>query len=338
MSTIKFATYLHPQTCLTSKSVDNVKFIGQSYNYFCTVREKLSKAMAEYNSLAVRKVEFQEFSAVHSAEYLMQLTTMAAEQPLTVYPKLSIECKSLEYLLPGYEYGLGGMYEAIDQMKAGKLERVYCFSPPGHHAYSDWGHGYCILNPLAVAAKYAQRCGFENVLIVDWDHHHGDGTQTIFNKNSSVYCISIHDMMDLYMAFQRVWEIGTTTKAKEMGHYNIPILNQSFNDVSVRKLDLSGKYYRGTESKIVFRKALENLPWTPDIIFIFSGYDSHKDDCGKDVSDWDNKDFKILTRYVLDTAKKNHCPVLSVHGGGYKLNTTISAAISHVEELANYNQ
>jgi acetoin utilization deacetylase AcuC-like enzyme len=72
------------------------------------------------------------------------------------------------------------------------------------------------------------------------------------------------------------------------------------------------------------------------LIFIFSGYDAHKDDCGKGITDWINRDFKLLTRYVVELAKKASCPVLSTHGGGYKLSVAISAAVSHVEILANY--
>ena len=106
------------------------------------------------------------------------------------------------------------MYEAVRRMKASTLERAYCFSIGGHHAHPDWGHGYCILNPLAVTARYAQEQGFEKVLIIDWDHHHGDGTQAIFANDKTVYCISIHSAIDLYMSFQKVLRQGTTTAAQ----------------------------------------------------------------------------------------------------------------------------
>jgi len=66
----------------------------------------------------------------------------------------------LRALSAGYQYGLGGMLAAIDRMKAGVLDRAYCFFSGGHHAHADWGHGYCLLNPQAAAVRYAQERGF----------------------------------------------------------------------------------------------------------------------------------------------------------------------------------
>jgi acetoin utilization deacetylase AcuC-like enzyme len=124
---------------------------------------------------------------VHTPTYLDKLKRMAAGEEIAAAPRLSVECTGFEYCLPGYLYGLGGMLEAIDQMRSGALERAYCFSLGGHHAYADWGHGYCLLNPQAAAVRYAQKKGFEHVLVVDWDIHHGDRTQSIFAHDASVY-------------------------------------------------------------------------------------------------------------------------------------------------------
>ncbi len=296
----------------------------------------MEKALRHYPPLPVRKVEFTEYATVHAEDYLGNLALMAENKPLEKYPLLSLECAGFQYCLPGYQYSLGGMYEAVDQMKAGRLERAYCFSLGGHHAYKDRGHGYCILNPQACAARYAQRQGLEKVLIVDWDLHHGDGTQAIFAHDSSVHCVSIHSVGDLYMALQGVMREGTTTRGEEVGHCNIPLLDQVYDDDFLEKMHLAGRYYRAHESLAAFQLALMQIPWAPDIIFIFSGYDSHKDDCGDGITNWTNDDYKVLTQYVLDVAKRSACPVLSVQGGGYKLPVTISAAVSHIEVLANY--
>ncbi len=99
-------------------------------------------------------------------------------------------------------------------------------------------------------------------------------------------------------------------------------------------MNLPGKLYRPSESLPAFQSALEHIPWTPDLIFIFSGYDSHRDDCGAGITNWSNQEYRLLTRYVIELAEKASCPVLSVHGGGYDLPVTISAAVSHVETLA----
>lgn len=334
----RFATYLHPHTCLTSKTVEESVFLGYSFPHYSKVRQGLEKALSEYPSLPVRKAKASDYLRVHTEAYLRKLALQAQEKPLDPASQqmraVSAECRGLEFCLPGYLYGLGGMQEAIDHMKKGVLERAYCFSLVGHHAYSDWGHGYCLLNPLAAAARYAQKQGFHNILIVDWDIHHGDGTQSIFSHDSSVYCISIHSAVDLYMAKAADLKFGTTTVGECLGHCNIPILIENFPLEALAEEGITGNFYSGKESLEIFQQALEQLPFSPDLILIFSGYDSHKEDCGKRITDWTNKDFQKLTRIVLDLAKKVSCPVLSSHGGGYKLPITVAAAKSHVEVLA----
>jgi acetoin utilization deacetylase AcuC-like enzyme len=331
-----FAVNLHPSLCETSKQVEQIKFAGHSYPHFKKIRIELAKALAEYPTLAIRNAEYNDYLRVHTKSYIDKLLMMASGSLLEEQPKLSIECTGFEHCLPGYLYGLGGMLESIDQMRIGALERSYCFCLGGHHAYADWGHGYCLLNPLAATARYAQMQGFEKILIVDWDIHHGDGTQSIFTNDSNIYCISIHSAIDLYMALMKVLRNGTTTAGENAGHCNIPLLDKCYDDAAFEKLKLTGKFYRSHESLTVFHNALEELPWTPDLILIFSGYDSHKDDCGKDITDWSEAEYMLLTRYVLGLAKHAACPVLSVHGGGYNIQSTISSAIRHVDVLATY--
>lgn len=337
---MRFATYLHPQTFLTSKPIHSLSFPQYSLPHYNKVRDALQKSLQDYPSLPLRKAEILDYLRVHSEVYLHKLTLKSLNQPLdqvsTLLPELSLECQSLEYALPGYLYGLGGMLEAIDRMKLGMLERAYCYSMVGHHAHRDWGHGYCLLNPLAAATRYAQIQNFPKVLIIDWDIHHGDGTQEIFSHDSSVYCISIHNAVDLYMAKASDLRSGTSAFAKEVGHCNIPIIPTSFSVEILQEEGLSGKFYSGSESLNAFQEALEQVPWEPNLVAIFSGYDSHRDDCGASTTGWTNDDFRHLTRVALDFARRSHCPVLSCHGGGYNPPVTISAAIAHNLTLATY--
>ncbi|TVR53199.1 MAG: hypothetical protein EA426_18110 [Spirochaetaceae bacterium] len=102
------------------------------------------------------------------------------------------KCTGLQFALPGYEFSLGTMIRALDTIRAGELDRAYIFGIPGHHAHRDWGHGYCLLNPLAAAAVYATEIGFRTVLMLDWDFHHGDGTQEVLAGLPNVHCIGVH--------------------------------------------------------------------------------------------------------------------------------------------------
>lgn len=331
-----FAVYLHPHIGLTSKPLEFITFIGHSVPYFTQVRQALEKTLSSYPQLSLRLADDSEYLRVHTATYLEKLKQLAADEVVENPPRLSAECTGFEYCLPGYGYGLGGMLEAIDQMQHGNLERAYCFSLGGHHAYPDWGHGYCVLNPQAAATRYAQALDFKRVLIVDWDIHHGDGTQAIFANDPTVYCLSIHSAADLYMSAVGALRAGTTTAAEAIGHCNLPVLSEIFDDDFWRQMELPGRYYRSAESLSAFQTALEQIPWMPDLIMVFSGYDSHREDCGGGITDWTNDDFRRLTQSVLALARTANCPVLSVHGGGYTLPVAVSAAQAHIETLAHF--
>ncbi len=332
----KFVTYLPPQTCHTLKPAEEIDFVGYSYPHYSQVRAELEKRLGEYPNIPPREANFSIYSTVHTDEYLHKLTLMATDQHVTDPPRLSRECTGYPYCLPGYLYSMGGIMEAIERMKSGQLERAFTFSLGGHHAYSDWGHGYCLLNPLAAAARYAQMQGFEKILMVDWDIHHGDGTQSIFANDDSVYSISIHSAADLYVGKMVGLRAGTTTEGEAVGHCNIPILDKVYEDDFFAELELPGQFYRAEQSLDIFQNALSNLPWQPDLILIFAGCDSHRDDSGKDITDWDNQDFQTLTRSVLDVARQANCPVLSSQGGGYNLPVTVSVTVDHVHVLATY--
>ncbi|WP_271253962.1 histone deacetylase family protein [Pseudanabaena sp. Chao 1811] len=337
---IRFATYLHPQTFLSSKPIQEISFGKYSFPYYNKVRHNLANSLQDYPVLPLRKAKVDDYLRVHTYEYIRKITLKALGKPLDEIslslPQLNFECSGLEYCLSGYLYGLGGMLTAVDNMKQGNLDRAYCFSMVGHHAHSNWGHGYCLLNPLAAATRYAQNHGFEKVLIIDWDIHHGDGTQEIFSNDSTVYCISIHSAVDLYMAKASNLKVGTTDAAEAVGHCNIPIITESFPVEVLQDEGITGNFYYGHESIDAFQQALEKVPWKPNLIAIFSGYDSHKNDCGARTTGWTNDDFCKLTEIVLSYAKKCECPVLSSHGGGYKLPVTVSAAIAHIKTLSTY--
>jgi acetoin utilization deacetylase AcuC-like enzyme len=336
MASVAFAAYLHPEVAATSRPRETIRFVGQSLPYYDQVRAALAGAVAEYPALPLARAELTRYRTVHDDAYLDAIQRAARGDPTVAPLPVNAECAGLEHCLPGYAHSLGGLVAAIDRMRQGSLERAYCFSLGGHHAFPERGHGYCLLNPLAAAARYAQQLGFRRVLILDWDIHHGDGTQAIFAGDSSIYCISVHSAVDLYMAKASRLALGTTTAAEEAGHWNIPVLDQRFDGDVIGALGLSGRFYRGEESLVAVADALDALPWQPELICVFSGYDAHRDDCGRHVMGWDTADFGWLTRRVLDRAQQAGCPVLSVHGGGYKLPVTIAAATEHIRTLATY--
>lgn len=337
---MSFATYLHLQSFNLSKPLEDITFGRYSLPYYRQVCQALAQSCSQYQSLPLRKAQLTDYASVHSQAYLKKLILKALDRPLDQtslsLPAIGSDCQGLEYAIPGYLYGLGGMLEAIDRMKQGILQRAYCFSMVGHHAHREWGHGYCLLNPLAAAVRYAQLNGFAKVVVIDWDIHHGDGTQEIFSHDSSVYCISIHSTVDIYMAKASGLQWGTTEQADRVGHCNIPVIPKNFPRAALAEDGLGGEFYEGQSSIEVFRDKLNHLPWKPDLIAIFSGYDAHRKDCGEDTTDWTNEDFVQLTKITLKAAHRFHCPVLSCHGGGYRLPITVSAASDHLKTLAEF--
>ena len=188
---------------------------------------------------------------------------------------------------------------------------------------------------MAAAARYAQEIGFTHPLIIDWDHHHGDGTQHIFAGDRSVHHISIHSALDLYMSMVRVTEDGTTSAAERDGHQNIPVLAQMYPDDFWLELGLEGRYIRGGQILPAFESALDQVPWRPDVVFVFAGFDGHIEDCGEGIQDWTEDDFEQLTRTVLRRARQWHVPILSAQGGGYNRHTAVASALRHVRTLAS---
>ncbi len=327
-----FGTYFHPETCMTIKPMNEIEFIGQSLDYYEEVRAGIRKEL-RVPELPLNRVEFDEFKSVHGKEYLDAIKAFAGgdeQADLTI----SAECFNLPLALPGFEYGLGGLYSAVDLMKRGVLDRAYCFTQPSHHSFPSSGHGYCLLNSMAAAALYAQKSGFRKILIIDWDFHHGDGTQTIFENDSSVYIIEIHSAIDLYMSMVKSIELGTTVYSSSVGHCSIPVLDENYTDEFFHdELGLKGDVFRAENVMMQFRLALENLPFTPDMIFVFDGHDGHTLDCGKYVTKFEYEDFAMMTRAVIEISNKYNAPVISLPGGGYELDITVNSAAAHMSEL-----
>lgn len=208
---------------------------------------------------------------------------------------------------------------AVERVVRGDAKTAFCLvRPPGHHASASKGMGFCVLNNVALAARYArERLGIRRSLIVDWDVHHGNGTQDIFYEDGSVFFFSTH---------QSPWYPGTG-KASETGAgegkgttLNCPLASGS------------GR----TEVFACFEKQL--LPmmesFRPELIFISAGFDSRAGDpLGEfTLEDADYRDLTLLLRGVAD--KFGEGRIVSVLEGGYNLRGLASAAVAHCAALS----
>jgi acetoin utilization deacetylase AcuC-like enzyme len=213
---------------------------------------------------------------------------------------------------------VGGVLNAVDAVFARKARNAFCVvRPPGHHATADRGMGFCLFNNVAIAARHAQKkYGIDRALIVDWDVHHGNGTQDIFYSDGSVFYFSTH---------QSPWYPGTgdadeTGEGKGKG----TTLNCPASAGSGRKEILGAFQGKLTPAMRDFK---------PDLVLISAGFDSRLGDpLGQfTLSD---ADFADLTQATLELADHYASGrLVSVLEGGYSLSGLGSAAAAHVEQL-----
>ncbi|GIW55927.1 MAG: hypothetical protein KatS3mg082_2331 [Nitrospiraceae bacterium] len=205
----------------------------------------------------------------------------------------------------------GGALTAADAIMAGQVDQAFCaVRPPGHHAESNRAMGFCLLNNVAIAARHAIRHGqLDRVMIVDWDVHHGNGTQAQFLRRSVVLFFSTHQYPH-YPGTGRATERG-----KGLGEgltINVPMAagegDQEYLDVFQRVLVPAADAFK------------------PDFVVISAGFDAHKDDplAGMGLTE---EGYAELTRIVTAIARRHsRNRVLSCLEGGYNL-AALSASV-----------
>lgn len=209
-----------------------------------------------------------------------------------------------------------GMLAGVDGILSGRFRNAFCaVRPPGHHAEADRAMGFCLFNNVAVAARYIQqRHGLARVMIIDWDVHHGNGTQQIFEEDPSIFYISIHQS-PLYPGTGREDERGRG--AGEGFTVNCPLPPGKGDD----------------EYVAVFDKTVQPAvaAFRPDFILISAGFDAHRDDPLSNMRVTEDG-FGEMTRKVLDWAGvHSQGRVLSCLEGGYNLRALAASVERHLE-------
>ena len=213
---------------------------------------------------------------------------------------------------------VGSIITAIDGVQNKEFKNAFCaVRPPGHHAEKDKAMGFCIYNNVAIGANYLiEKYNFKKIAIIDFDVHHGNGTQNIFYNNDKVLYISTH---------QYPYYPGSGTE-QEKGKFN-----NIFN-VPLEAGTSSEEYLNAYEQ--VLKKIKE---FKPEFILFSAGFDAHKDDPLAQLK-LTSEDFYIITKRTLEFSK-NFCNgrVVSILEGGYDLKALRDSTKRHVDALLEFN-
>ena len=227
--------------------------------------------------------------------------------------------RELEVSGPVAELAVSGALTAIDAVVAGEVRNAFCaIRPPGHHANNTGAEeGFCYYSNAGVAARYAQQVqGFERVLVIDWDYHHGNATQNNFYDDPSVLFFSAHD----WAAYPRTGDPSLIGEGDGTG-YNINV----HLDCGATDADMLRRW-DDTLSPAV-------AAFDPDFVIISAGFDSRVDDLLGCFALTDDA-FRRMTRTAMDYA--DACcdgRVVSLLEGGYNLDGTALATAAHIETL-----
>lgn len=211
---------------------------------------------------------------------------------------------------------VGAVTSAVDAVIAGKAQNAFCaVRPPGHHAEPTHAMGFCLFNSVAIAARHAQATyGIGRVAIVDFDVHHGNGTQAVVEQDPTLFFASTHQY-PLYPG---------TGSAEETGVGNVV-------NVPLPAGTAGARFRRAFETRIL--PALD--AFAPELILVSAGFDAHRADplAGLELEE---KDFAWVTSRLAETARLySKGRLISVLEGGYDLKALAGSAAAHVLALMN---
>ncbi len=253
----------------------------------------------------------EHFELAHPKAYVDGIRALVPQEGrVRVDPDTTMSPKSWECV----RHSVGGGLAAIDAVFANRADNAFVSArPPGHHAEKVTAMGFCLINTAAVMARYAQqKHGVERVAIIDWDVHHGNGTQDIFYDDPSVVYASTHQM-PLFPGSGAKQETGA-------GNIHNAPLSPGMG---------------GTDFRAAFRErvlpALDNFK--PDLLIVSAGFDAHHRDPLANIN-LEEDDFDWATGKLLDTAARySDNRLVSLLEGGYDLKGLADSCAAHVSRL-----
>ncbi len=270
--------------------------------------------LAKFSPGKVRLATREELARVHRPAHIDSVRDACLNMPGRIESD-TVVCKD------SYEVALkaaGAAVEAVDAVIIGKAPRAICLvRPPGHHALPHAPMGFCLFNNIAVAAAHAQaKHELKRVLIVDFDVHHGNGTQDMFYDSGEVYFLSVH-RSPFYPGTGAAHETGRG--AGQGTIFNLPL-----------RFGVTRKDFL-TQFETILEKAASRCK--PELILLSAGFDAHAADPVGSLG-LETEDYEPLTRRVVEAAKQ-HCggKLVSLLEGGYNVERLAECVECHMEAL-----
>ena len=271
-------------------------------------------AGSEFNRLVRReapRAELDEVARVHPRDFI---SAVIAAVPKRGHAALDADTVLSPRSGEAALRAVGAVCAAVDAVVAGDADNAFCaVRPPGHHAEADRAMGFCVFNSIAIGAQRARQLhGLERAAVIDFDVHHGNGTQAIFENNPHVFYASTHQS-PLYPGTGARSETGVGNVV------NVPLRPGSGSD-----------QFRYAFNEFIL-PALEDF--RPDILLISAGFDAHRDDPLAQLMLVED-DYAWVTERLMALAAR-HCSgrVISSLEGGYDLEALAASAAAHVRVL-----
>jgi acetoin utilization deacetylase AcuC-like enzyme len=274
---------------------------------------KSSGLLAELNALEAPLADAKDIKRVHRPAYVDMIFENA---PKEGYLQLDPDTAMNPYSLSAARRAVGAGVLAVDEVMAGRAQNAFCaVRPCGHHATPARPMGFCIFNNIAVAAAYALEAkGLERVAIIDFDVHHGNGTEEAFSPPAW------SERVVMASFFQHPFYPGSGTDNPAPNMFNVPLSAGSDGAAARRAFEKT------------WLPALEHFK--PQMIFISAGFDAHREDLLGGLALVED-DYAWMTRELMKVAERfSEKRIVSMLEGGYNLAALGRSAVAHVRALA----
>jgi acetoin utilization deacetylase AcuC-like enzyme len=279
------------------------------------IEDRLSAAgiMDWLKHIEAPEVDLAALRHAHDSLYLAELD---AAQPGSGYTHVDPDTFMNAYTLRAARRAAGALVRGVDGVMSGEFKRAFCaVRPPGHHATRNEAMGFCFYNNAAVGVLHAlEHHGLARVALVDFDVHHGNGSEHILAGDERVLMVS---------TFQHPLYPASGTEPLGFNMVNVPLSPYS-----------DGTALRGAVSR-EWLPALERFQ--PQLIVISAGFDAHRDDEMSQLR-WLDSDYAWVTQRVVDVAERHaHGRVVSTLEGGYDLQSLARSVLAHVRVLGGFD-